>query len=107
MNGCVRPSDIDADTTNRVDAAQAEIDTYFSLPVAPMDTDVLEWWSKHEARMPNLSRMARQFLAVPACSASVERLFSLAGRIFTKDAQHMTTENLSERLWAKVNRINN
>ena len=69
--------------------------------------DVLEWWSKHEARMPNLSRMARQFLAVPACSASVERLFSLAGRIFTKDAQHMTTENLSERLWAKVNRINN
>lgn len=99
--------DVDTDDTNCADAAQAEIDTYFSLPVAPMDTDILEWWSKHEARMPNLSRMARQFLAVPACSASVERLFSLAGRICTKDAQKMTTENLSERLWTKANRINN
>ena len=41
--------DVDTDATNCANAAQAEIDTYFSLPVAPMDTDVLEWWSKHEA----------------------------------------------------------
>ena len=34
-------------------------------------------------------------------------LFSLVSRIFTREAQNMTTENLDERMWAKVIKINN
>jgi hypothetical protein len=47
-----------------------------------MNTDPLEWWTANEINFPVLMVMARQYLGVPATSASVERLFSLAGRAF-------------------------
>ena len=31
----------------------------------------LEWWGKHEKKFPNMSVMARQYLGVPATSATV------------------------------------
>ena len=36
-------------------------------------------------------------------SASAERVFSLAGRIFNDYTQNMQSEKLEERMWAKVN----
>src|SRR5205814_9819476 len=41
-------------------------------------TDPLEWWAKHEHDFPNLGKMARDILAVPASGAGVERLFNIA-----------------------------
>jgi hypothetical protein len=52
------------------------------MPATPMNTDPLEWWTANEINFPVLMVMARQYLGVPATSASVERLFSLAGRAF-------------------------
>ena len=46
--------------------------------------DVLQWWGLNEDRFPNVARMAAQYLACPASSATVERFFSLAGRILDK-----------------------
>jgi hypothetical protein len=43
-----------------------------------MNTDPLEWWAANKINFPVLSVMARQYLGVPAASASIERLFSLA-----------------------------
>ena len=51
-----------------------------------------------------LARMAQQFLAVPATSASAERVFSLAGRIFSDLTQHQNDTTLEERMWARINR---
>ena len=51
-----------------------------------------------------LARMAQQFLAVPATSASAARVFSLAGRIFSDLTQHQNDTTLEERMWAKINR---
>ena len=39
----------------------------------------LMWWKQHQEEFPRLARMARQYLAVPASSASPERLFSSVG----------------------------
>ena len=44
---------------------------------------ILTWWKEHAARFPYLSQLARRYLAMPATSASVERLFSVAGQIVT------------------------
>ena len=44
--------------------------------------DLLLWWKVHESTYPHLAMMARQFLGCPATSASVERVFSVAGRMF-------------------------
>ena len=45
-----------------------------------------------------------QYLGCPATSASAERVFSLAGRLYNDLRQNMTDLTLEERMWAKVNR---
>ena len=39
-------------------------------------SDVLMWWKSNSRKYPNLSRMARDYLAIPGTSASSERIFS-------------------------------
>ena len=48
--------------------------------------------------------LGRQYLGIPATSASCERVFSTSGRIFGPENQHMSGEKLSERMWAKNNK---
>ena len=60
-------------------------------------------WSRHRTVFPNLSRMARQYLATPATSAGVERLFSAAGLTFGDLAHAMKEETLGCRLLAAYN----
>ena len=72
------------------------MELYFALPDAHLVADPLEWWPRHEKLLPSLSRMARQFLGVPASSAAVERLFSGVGKDFAKQRQGMTEQTLEE-----------
>ena len=44
---------------------------------------ILKWWKEHAVLFPYLSQVARRYLAMPATSASVERLFSVAGQVVT------------------------
>ncbi len=44
-------------------------------------TDPLMWWKQRVQEFPRLARMVRQHLAVPATSASPERLFSSVGLV--------------------------
>jgi hypothetical protein len=44
----------------------------------------LIWWKNHDTQYPVLSKLAKQFLGVPATSAPSERIFSAAGNIITK-----------------------
>ncbi|KAL1499438.1 hypothetical protein AB1Y20_011643 [Prymnesium parvum] len=74
-------SSVAGDTTTVADgegeegAIENEARRYLDLPDAPMATDILDWWAKHQTTFPNLSVMAQQYLGVPATSASAERLF--------------------------------
>lgn len=98
------PVDKEAATEGQPESAgtQDELQLYFSLPDASLCTDPLKWWPMHEKLLPNLSRMARQFLGVPASSASVERMFSGVGKDFCKSRQAMTEETLEELTWARA-----
>ena len=84
----------------------SEIDKYLELKIS-IEIDPLQWWATNEKRFPHVARMARQFLGCPATSASAERVFSLAGRLYSDLRQHMTDGTLEERMWAKVNRTPN
>ena len=44
--------------------------------IGSKNEDVLLWWKSNAKAYPNLSRMARDYLAIPATSTSSERLFS-------------------------------
>ena len=78
-----------------------EVDAYLALPQVSRlasngeETNILNWWKNHSGMFPNLSKMARQYLAMPASSAGVERLFSAAGRMhdsFRKSTKEATLQ---------------
>lgn len=86
----------------------SEVDKYLQLPALPtcrngMDTCPLEWWSVHQHELPHLSKMARQFLALAASSAGVERLFSAAGRQHDDLKKAIKEDTLSMQLEVKIN----
>ena len=57
---------------------------------------ILKWWKEHAVLFPYLSQVARRYLAMPATSASVERLFSVAGQVVTakRNSLHPSTVTL-------------
>ena len=55
---------------------------------------VLKWWASNETKFPALSVMVRQYLGVPATSASAERLFSIAGRTYDDLCQSLKDDML-------------
>ncbi|XP_035716793.1 zinc finger BED domain-containing protein 4-like [Folsomia candida] len=56
-----------------------EVDKYLGLQREPSKSDPLEFWAKNETSFKELSNLASQYLAIPASTGSVERLFSLLG----------------------------
>ena len=59
--------------------------------------------ANHVKALPNLARMARQFLGVPATSAFVERLFSVVGFAFVDRRKSQSAETLANLAFAKLN----
>lgn len=51
---------------------ETEIDRYLKQPTADRNVDTLAWWKLHENEFPFLASMARDYLAIPATSASTE-----------------------------------
>ena len=51
-----------------------------SRKMLTQDVDVLVWWRDvGQSRFPHIVVMVRQFLSIPAGSATAERVFSFAG----------------------------
>ena len=45
----------------------------------PKSCDRLSWWKQHELEFPRLAQCAKYILAIPASSATSERIFSAGG----------------------------
>ena len=60
----------------------------------------INWWANHVKDFPNLARMARQYLGVPATSATVERLFSVVGFAFADRRKSQSAETLANLAFA-------
>ena len=56
--------------------------------------DVIKFWMEHKSTYPKLSKLARWVLSVPASSASSERVFSCAGRVFEERRTRLDAESL-------------
>ncbi len=77
----------------------SEVDYYLKLPAMSIrkngrDACPLDWWSVNCTQMPNLSKMARQFLAMPASSAGCERVFNVAGKLHDDFRKSINDETL-------------
>jgi hypothetical protein len=60
--------------------------------------NLMNWWHEHKLTFPILSIMARDIMAVPVSTVSLESCFSLTGRVIEKRRwwlQHLTVEMLT------------
>jgi hypothetical protein len=77
------------------------LNAYTRVQQVPSDTDPLMWWKQHVEEFLRLARMARQHLAVPATSASPERLFSSVGLVKSDLRGSLLDTTLIDVMWAK------
>jgi len=63
----------------------------------------LHFWKTNEYTFKNLSKLAKKFLGVPASSAAVERMFSIAGHIFSCKRRRMGDTLFAILVFLKLN----
>lgn len=66
---------------------EAEISKYSMVAPLSISTpteQILLWWRANEFQFPILSEMAKKYLAIPATSTPIERLFSELGLLITE-----------------------
>ena len=55
-----------------------------------MSQNPAKYWKENQQKYPLLSRLAKDVLGVPSSFAPVERLFSIAGKVFTPERCRLT-----------------
>lgn len=83
---------------------QSELDLYLTADCESSDSNPLQYWSAHEEKFPTLAKMACTYLALPASSAPVERLFSIAGKVFRPERCSLTDSNFEALMFLKCNK---
>ena len=78
---------------------------YLAYDVAKKDVDPLVWWRAHKFELPDLARMARQFLAAPASTAGVERAFSAVGQMHTDLRKCVSEGTIEHSMMAAMNTV--
>ena len=71
--------------------------------LAMKDVNILHWWRDHEKVLPNLSKVAKKVLTVPASSAKSERVFSTGGNFVTKKRSRLSPKKVEELIVIKEN----
>ena len=59
------------------------MDEYLEAPCVTMNADPAKFWKENQKNFPSL--VAKEVLSVPASSAPVERLSSIAGKVFSPE----------------------
>lgn len=77
---------------------QDELDTYLLEDTIYPDNNEtfnsIHWWRDNAKRFPNLSKMARAFLAIQASSVASECVFSLGGRVISDQRANLKSVTL-------------
>jgi hypothetical protein len=68
-----------------------EIEIYISEPTIRKDLDILTYWNNNKERYPILSKMARNYLAIPSTSVGCEEMFSKANDLVTNKRNNLST----------------
>jgi len=74
-----------------------EFQTYILSPTI----DPLEWWKITENQYPRLSKMARDFLAIPSTSVSSEQCFSISKNLITNQRNRLAGKTVRAYMYLK------
>ena len=84
--------------------SETELDKYLKEPVAfgvKTPLQLLEYWKIQQKLYPNLARVGRIVLAIPASSATSERCFSDAGFTINIRRSSLDPDNLNKLLFIR------
>jgi hAT family C-terminal dimerisation region/Domain of unknown function (DUF4413) len=73
-----------------------EFDHYIQLPRIDQKVRTLDWWRHAAQQYPKLARMARDYHAVSATGAGVERQFSRSGRVTTSLRSRLNSNTIRD-----------
>jgi hypothetical protein len=79
-----------------------DFDSYIEIANNPEISSSLEWWKVNQRMYPDLAKMARDVLAVPASGCAVERQFSISGRMASWQRSRLSPEAISDSMVFKV-----
>ncbi|KAI0223224.1 hypothetical protein LSAT2_025546, partial [Lamellibrachia satsuma] len=80
-----------------------QVQNYFAEPCLEEDADPLLFWKNRSGDYPQLATLACRYLAVPASSAPVERIFSIAGKIFRPERCSLSDERFEHLMFIRTN----
>ncbi|XP_053385865.1 zinc finger BED domain-containing protein 4-like [Mercenaria mercenaria] len=80
-----------------------EVDSYLDEPHLDSKEDPLVYWRKNNTAHPSFAKLATKYLSIPATSAPVERLFSIAGKVFRPDKMRLTDKKFETLMILKYN----
>lgn len=83
-------------STPRATELHDELERYLSADLEHV-VDILMWWTEQKGMYPCLSRMALDYLSIPATSTDVERVFS-KGRILLSHIHNRLSVQLTHAL---------
>ncbi len=83
----------------------SEVTSYLQEELQDEASDPLLYWSSAESRYSKLAKQAQKYLAIPASSAPVERIFSVAGKILRPDRARMTDKTFETLMFCKCNKV--
>jgi hypothetical protein len=73
---------------------ETEFTRYLKLPVMPRETNIHHFWKAKQFEFPIISKIAGDFLAIPATSAPSECVFSIGSDVVTKKRNRLTGESV-------------
>ncbi len=82
---------------------EKELNVYLQTMEACPETNPLEWWRQHEAHFPQVAKLAKKYLCIPATSAPSERAFSTSGNIVTCQRSALKPERVDQLVFLALN----
>ncbi len=83
---------------------EKELDLYLKANFSSTEsTDLLKFWLNFSNVYPNIAKMAKKVLAIPATQFESERNFSASGRTLESRRNRLSPENVDHLLFIRKN----
>ena len=83
---------------------KTEVDKHFASITISDDSKVLKFWMNEQDKYLTLAQLAIHNLPIPASSAPVERVFSIAGKIFKPDRCTLSANRFEQLMFLRCSK---